>query len=196
MSHKSFLYELDDYEAIVLIHRMILVTEKALEYKGEMKWLSSDLIGLYQVYFFDFDGVIINSDKIRVKAFEYALKNFNDKLISDFLNYHKENGGLSRYNKFERFRNLTGSSDEDVMNWLKLYNDYCKEKLIESSLLIKETLSMIKNLNKHSYKLYIVSASDQEELRFIVKSQNIDKYFNGILGSPTTKKKCFKFNSA
>ena len=81
------------------------------------------------------------------------------------------------------------------MNWLKLYNDYCKEKLIESSLLIKETLSMIKNLNKHSYKLYIVSASDQEELRFIVKSQNIDKYFNGILGSPTTKEEYFKFNS-
>lgn len=148
----------------------------------------NDLIGLYQVYFFDFDGVIINSDRIRVEAFEYALKNFNDKLISDFLNYHKENGGLSRYNKFDRFRNLTGSSDEDVINWLKLYNDYCKEKLIESSLLIKETLSMIKNLNKHNYKLYIVSASDQEELRFIVKSQNIDKYFNGILGSPTTKK--------
>ena len=50
----------------ILIHRMIFSRE-SLEYKGEMKWLKvKRSIGLYQVYFFDFDGVIINSDKIRV----------------------------------------------------------------------------------------------------------------------------------
>lgn len=42
MSHKSFLYELDDYEAIDIDTPYdFWLAEKALEYKGEMKWLKS-----------------------------------------------------------------------------------------------------------------------------------------------------------
>ena len=75
----------------------------------------------------DFDGVIINSEKVRQKGFIRSLEPYGDKwAIEKLLEYHRLNGGLSRYNKIQYFfsdiLNKT-ISEEIFQNILKVFND-------------------------------------------------------------------------
>ena len=51
----------------------------------------------------DFDGVILDSMKIRDWGFKEILKKFNKEDVKSLLKYHRENGGLSRYVKIRYF---------------------------------------------------------------------------------------------
>ena len=53
--------------------------------------------------FWDFDGVILNSNAIRDIGFEIVLKDFPEDQVNLLLKYHRANGGLSRYVKFRYF---------------------------------------------------------------------------------------------
>ena len=58
-----------------------------------------------KVILWDFDGVILDSDKIRVEGFKQSLKDYPSNQVQALLDYHHRNGGLSRYNKFKFFFN-------------------------------------------------------------------------------------------
>lgn len=145
------------------------------------------LVNKYRIFLFDFDGVVIDSETVRIDAFKQALKEFNKQLIDDFILYHKENGGLSRYVKFERFKNITNSSETELSIWLKRYNHFCKTKMVNDQLLISETIGVIKKLKQKGLVTYLVSASDQSELQYLAEALNLRKYFKEIVGSPTEK---------
>ena len=54
---------------------------------------------------FDFDGVILDSMPIRDYGFKKIFKAFDDDLVNKLLEYHNQNGGLSRYVKIKYFYN-------------------------------------------------------------------------------------------
>jgi phosphoglycolate phosphatase-like HAD superfamily hydrolase len=138
----------------------------------------------------DFDGVIIDSMKIRDWGFEEIFKDYDQELIDKLLAFHRKNGGLSRYVKIRYFfEELLGQSinDEGVLEYAKKFSILMRKELTNSKNLILETVEFIKN-NHQNYNFHIVSGSDQEELRFLTKELSIDKYFISIHGSPTSKK--------
>ena len=51
----------------------------------------------------DFDGVIIDSMKVRDWGFEEIFKDYDQELIDKLLAFHRKNGGLSRYVKIRYF---------------------------------------------------------------------------------------------
>ena len=57
----------------------------------------------YKSIIFDCDGVILNSNEIKTASFKKILVQFNRNAVNEFLNYHKNNGGVSRYIKIEYF---------------------------------------------------------------------------------------------
>ncbi len=56
-----------------------------------------------EVIFWDFDGVIIDSEKVRTAGFEKVLRDYPKEEVEQLIQYHKKNGGLSRYVKFRYF---------------------------------------------------------------------------------------------
>ena len=58
---------------------------------------------MIRVIFWDFDGVILNSNKVRDKGFETVLSGFPKEEVDKLLKFHRQNGGLSRYVKFRYF---------------------------------------------------------------------------------------------
>ena len=50
---------------------------------------------------FDFDGVIINSHKIKTKAFYEIFKSYGKKIGTKAKKFHENNIGKSRYFKFK-----------------------------------------------------------------------------------------------
>ena len=57
----------------------------------------------YKIIVFDCDGVILNSNKIKTEAFENSVRYLGDEAAKSLRNYHIQNGGISRYQKFQHF---------------------------------------------------------------------------------------------
>ena len=55
----------------------------------------------YDSYFFDCDGVILDSNEVKTKAFRDTLNFYNSNYTQEFLDYHISNNGISRENKFK-----------------------------------------------------------------------------------------------
>jgi phosphoglycolate phosphatase-like HAD superfamily hydrolase len=144
----------------------------------------------YKVIFWDFDGVIMASNEIRNLGFENVLCEFPNKQVEKLLDFHKKNGGLSRYVKFRYFfEQIRGEhiTDDEVNKWAQKFSDIMLTLLINPKLLINEIIEFIK-LHHKDFIMHIASGSDEKELRYICKYLNIDKYFLSINGSPTPKK--------
>lgn len=138
----------------------------------------------------DFDGVILDSMKVRDWGFEEIFKDFDQESIDKLLAYHRINGGLSRYVKIRYFfEELVGQpiTDEAVLGYAQKFSVLMRKELTNPKNLIVDSVEFIKS-NYKKYNFHIVSGSDQEELRFLNKELGIDQYFISIHGSPTPKK--------
>lgn len=141
--------------------------------------------------FWDFDGVILNSNEIRDIGFEKVLKEYPKVQVEELLAYHRVNGGLSRYVKFRYFYEIVRKEkveDSRIMELADCFSVIMKDLLTNKSLLIDSTISFIEN-NFDKYDMHIMSGSDQNELRYLCENLGISKYFISILGSPVAKTK-------
>ncbi len=143
----------------------------------------------YRTSIFDCDGVLLNSNKIKSEAFYETTFIYGVDYAQEFLKYHKENGGVSRFEKFNYF----------ISNIIK--EDITKEKQVDS--LLKDFSKILdKNLRKAEVvpnleiirsKLprqdwMVASGSKEDELRAILEYKGISSFFNkGIFGSPLSK---------
>ena len=138
---------------------------------------------------FDFDGVILDSMPVREYGFRKIFEDFDEKLIEKLLEYHNNNGGLSRYVKIRYFyEELLQKEilDEKVNIFAERFSVIMKNELINEKYLIKQTVEFL-DKNYNNYNLHIVSGSDEQELRFLCKELKIEKYFISIYGSPIHK---------
>lgn len=155
--------------------------------------MSKDL-KLIKVIFWDFDGVLMDSNSVRDLGFAKVLEEFPKEQVERLLNFHKANGGLSRYVKFryffEEIRNEAITEDQ-ILLWAERFSIIMKNLLINPNLLINETLDFVRQ-NQDKYRMHITSGSDQEELRYLCKSMSIENLFDSIHGSPKPKKQWLK----
>jgi len=144
--------------------------------------------------FWDFDGVIMDSMPIRDQGFLKVLKDYPEKQVNKLIAYHKANGGLSRYVKFRYFFEKIRKedvSDEKIQDLAMRFSSIMLKNLKKPEFLISQTVNFIKH-NNENYKMFIVSGSDQKELRQICKAVEIEQLFKGIYGSPTAKDELVK----
>jgi phosphoglycolate phosphatase-like HAD superfamily hydrolase len=139
--------------------------------------------------FWDFDGVLMNSNAIRDEGFIRVLSSYPKDLVESLLDFHRQNGGLSRYVKFRFFIEKVlreEATDERIQQFASSFSDIMKELLVDTELLIQDSLNHV----KESYRecnMHIVSGSDQNELVYLCERLGIALYFKSIHGSPTPK---------
>lgn len=142
----------------------------------------------------DFDGVILDSMKVRDWGFIEIFKKFNKDEVDKLIEYHRENGGLSRYVKIRYFyENILERpiKKEEVLDYAENFSLLMKTKLTDKSNLIQDSVRFIQG-KFNDYNFHIVSGSDQEELRFLCHELDLSKFFLSIHGSPTAKKTLVK----
>ena len=147
------------------------------------------MLNKYSTIFWDFDGVILNSNEVRTEGFKYIFDSYSKKHIDMLINYHTINGGLSRYEKIEYFSQKILDkklNDEEKKQYAQLYGNYCRERLCDKNLLIKNSINFISE-NYKNFDFHLVSASDEKELIYLCSNLDIKKYFKSISGSPVNK---------
>lgn len=141
----------------------------------------------YSHLFFDCDGVILNSNKIKTNAFYKIASKFGESAAKRLVNYHIQNGGVSRYKKIEFFQKVIIKNDDQRL-YKKLVKDY--GEIVRQDLLQTDVSKGIFKIKEYFPKssLVVVSGSDQNELRWVFNKIGIDYIFNmGIFGSPDSK---------
>ena len=147
----------------------------------------------YQTLIFDCDGVILNSNKIKTQAFYDVAKVYGHKPAQILKDYHVQNGGISRYKKFEHLLTNILQKPVESQELKKLLSSFSKE--VKAALLVCEVAKNIKELRDKTKntKWLIVSGGDQTELREVFKQRGLDVYFDGgIFGSPDDKNTILK----
>ena len=140
-----------------------------------------------EVIIWDFDGVIVDSMNIRSDAFRYALDTYSSIIVDDLLSHHLENGGKSRYEKFERIISRYPEEEMVMKNLLNRYSKFIDKNLFNHSILNDSIYTSIKLNERLGVQQYIASGSDEVELRRLIEFLNVDKYFKGVYGSPKRK---------
>lgn len=138
---------------------------------------------------FDFDGVILDSMKIKGDGFAELFKNYPEAAIKQLESYHYANGGISRFEKIRYFFNtiLGKPVSYTAVNALAhQFGEIIAQKLFDKKNLIADTMQFIEK-NYQKYHLYIVSGAEQNELKALCHVFKIDHFFQGIYGSPTHK---------
>lgn len=143
----------------------------------------------YDIFIFDCDGVILNSNNFKNQIFLDSVKYYSSEKILKFEKFIKANKGLSRYYFYEYFfSKIAKLENKDIekeyKKALNFYNnkikaDYKKCKYIPG------VIKFIKKINKKN--IFVISGSDEKELIKIFKDKNIYKYFHKIYGSPKSK---------
>ena len=103
------------------------------------------------------------------------------------MSYHVENGGVSRYKKFEYFYKtiLKDDSSEKIQKSLIKFAEIVIEGLLKCD--INKALFPLKEKFPNT-KWVVVSGGDQTELQYIFNKRNLSGLFElGIFGSPKKK---------
>ena len=146
-----------------------------------------------EVFVFDCDGVILNSNPIKSKVFYEVAKPYGEDSAILLQKFHLLNGGISRNVKFEYFLKKVLKKEinqNELSSLIGHYGDLVYKRLIEC-----EVADKLINL-KASYPnipWMLVSGGNQLELRNIFRERGMDMLFEkGIFGSPDSKEVIFQ----
>ena len=143
----------------------------------------------WEAVFFDFDGVILDSVDVKTKAFAKMFRQYGLKVEKRVVEYHLNNGGVSRFDKFRYYYEeiLNQPVDEEIIESLsKQFSNLVVEGVLASPFIpgAKESLDCLK---KKAIPCYIVSATPYEEINLIVEKKELKGYFKEVHGSPRKK---------
>ncbi|MDQ7060697.1 MAG: HAD hydrolase-like protein [Sulfurimonas sp.] len=137
----------------------------------------------------DFDGVILDSMKIKGDGFKELFQNYDEEYLSLMEKYHYAYGGVSRFEKIEYFHTeiiKETISEEKILQLADIFADIIEKKLHNTNNLIEESINFIK-ANYKKYNFHIVSGAEHKELNSLCEYFELSQYFKTINGSPTKK---------
>ncbi len=143
----------------------------------------------YKSVLWDFDGVLMDSMPIREEGFRRVLSSYPEGQVRRLLEFHQENGGLSRYVKFRYFFETIREEsigDRELQDLATAFSGVMMQLLLNKELLINDSLDFVKKYSA-TMPMHIVSGSDGIELNEICQRLDIAHHFKSIHGSPTPK---------
>ena len=142
-----------------------------------------------KILMFDFDGVIADSVEVKTHAFASLYMEYGDEIVNKVIEHHKNNGGMSRFEKFciyhESF--LNQEINEEIL--IQLSDRFSKivfNKVVSANE-INFVGQFLKKFGGENRICVVNSATPQAEMRKIIKARGMDNIFSYVLGSPQSK---------
>ncbi|MFH4893836.1 HAD family hydrolase [Vibrio diabolicus] len=148
------------------------------------------LLSNYEVYIFDCDGVILDSNQLKIEAMKNALEVYfpGQDLIDECVDYFRHNFGKSRFHHVAHFLDSILDIEEEQRGELERliladFSKQCRSLYLTAGL----TPGFIAFLEQCKGKRYVASGSEQSELRDVFVQRGLDVHFDGVFGSPRPK---------
>jgi phosphoglycolate phosphatase-like HAD superfamily hydrolase len=137
---------------------------------------------------FDFDGVILESTKIKADAFASIYSKYGDDIVHKIVQHHLQNGGMSRYKKFVFYHKKyldTELTQNEIADLDQKFSSYVMANISDAPFVAGVIDFLKKYYNR--YKMFVSSGTPQYELIKTIKLRGLEKYFVEVFGSPQTK---------
>lgn len=144
----------------------------------------------WQAIIFDFDGVVVESGKIKTQAFAELYRPFGEEIVAQVVQFHTQNGGMSRYRKFRHFQEhflhqppLTEAEENQL-------DIRFSELVVEAVIAAEPVPGAIELIRQQSGRipLFVASGTPEVELKAIVERRGLAPYFTDVRGAPALKK--------
>ena len=142
----------------------------------------------FKTWIFDCDGVLLNTNEIKTNVFHEVALPYGKVNAAKFVNYHMQNAGISRFTKLKFFLTQIVGKEFDQQEYsslLDMINSRLKEKLANCSK-TKGLDSFLAKIQPE-VKKFVVSGSEEQELRTTLQQFGLANKFTGVYGSPLTK---------
>jgi phosphoglycolate phosphatase-like HAD superfamily hydrolase len=143
----------------------------------------------WDVIFFDFDGVLVDSLPVKDAAFRALFRDESAAARREILAYHRREGGLSRHVKFRHIHRVIlrrRLSRRGAARLSRLFRENVEERVARRPL-VPGTRAFLHRWSRVA-RLFVVSGSPQAELRRLIRRLKLDAYFGSrIYGSPPEK---------
>lgn len=144
-----------------------------------------------QAVFFDFDGVIVDSCKVKKEAFRLLFSRYSEEIIVKILEHHRLHGGISRVEKIRwAHRELLRAplNEKKLDGWARRYSALVLDAVVAVPYIAgaKEFLDFCRK-ELPELPLFVVSGTPEPELQEIIARRGLKDYFVEVLGSPSRK---------
>lgn len=136
----------------------------------------------------DFDGVILESNDVKTRAFEAVFAPFPDHAAA-MMAHHHAHVSDSRFAKFRHFVTaVLGRPDDDPLVG-QLASAFSDEMLrqIDTCPLVPGALEFLQRVQA-SVPVFLASVTPQEELEIILERRGLARYFTRVYGCPPWSK--------
>lgn len=138
----------------------------------------------FRVVITDFDGVILESEKAKDKAFHSFFEQFPEHIAREIFSFHMSNKKISRYDKLNHLFNNILPAPPPVQKQKRL-----KEILDEMILShvceaneIPGANDFLKQAKGYNIPVYVVSGTPFEQLRLVLKEKRLLSFFKHVFG--------------
>lgn len=138
---------------------------------------------------FDFDGVILDSVPTKTEAYAKLFQEFPSAKVEKLIEYHMQNGGISRYVKIKHFFEkilFQSVAENEILEYANRYSQLTINELLNDKYVIQEVLAFIKT-HHYDCNLHIASGADENDLKLICDRLDLARYFKSVHGSPKPK---------
>ncbi|MDV6340553.1 HAD-IA family hydrolase [Nitrosomonas sp. Is24] len=144
----------------------------------------------WQAIIFDFDGVVVESGKIKTQAFAELYRAYGDDIVAAVVQFHTQNGGMSRYRKFRHFQQHFLNQPPLTEEEEKQLDVRFSELVVEAVIAAEAVPGAIELIRQQSQKipLFVASGTPEVELKVIVERRGLAPYFTAVRGAPALKK--------
>lgn len=141
----------------------------------------------YRIFIFDFDGVILNSHKIKTQTFQKIFSRYGIRVGINAKKLHLRYMGMPRKKKINLINKLYLKKFLNKSELNKINIEF--KKTVQNKILkMKLNKNLINFLKfKRNKNIYISTGTDQNEIQNLCKMKKIDHFFARIYGSPKTK---------
>ena len=125
-------------------------------------------------WFFDFDGVVVDSVGVKTEAFRILFEPYGKEILSQVLEHHRLNGGISRIDKIQySHTHFVGTplSDIDLANWGRKYSELVVDRVIQAPW-IRGAQEFLEEMQGRC-RIFLISGTPEDELKRVVKARGI-----------------------
>lgn len=144
----------------------------------------------WQAIIFDFDGVVVESGKIKTQAFADLYREYGEGIVAQVVQFHTQNGGMSRYRKFRHFQQHFLNRPPLTEAEEKQLDIRFSELVVEAVIAADPVPGAIELIRQQAGKipLFVASGTPEIELKVIVERRGLTPYFTEVRGAPALKK--------
>jgi HAD superfamily hydrolase (TIGR01549 family) len=145
---------------------------------------------IWQAIIFDFDGVVVESGKIKTQAFADLYREYGQGIVAQVVQFHTQNGGMSRYRKFRHFQQHFLNRSPLTEAEEKQLDIRFSELVVEAVIAADPVPGAIELIRQQAGKipLFVASGTPETELKVIVERRGLSPYFTEVRGAPALKK--------